>query len=55
MRTIFRILDRESDEVAKEIPTTKGGRNLEMLRNGLFRKVDPERFYIEETSEDDDG
>lgn len=48
MKTVLQIHDRETDEIVHEIDVTgKTGRNLERVEDGLYRKVDWDRFYVE--------
>lgn len=44
----YKIIDLETSEVVHAIETDKTGSNLDRFEDGLYRKVDFERFYIEE-------
>jgi len=46
------IKDRETNKAIKVFKTKLTGRTLERFERGLFRKVDLDRFYIDESTTD---
>lgn len=49
--TVFEIRDQETNEISHEVKSDQTGSNLERVEDGLYRKVDFDRFYITERIE----
>lgn len=53
MATVISIVDQESGEVVHALRTERTGRALDKLLDGMYLRVDLDRFFIR--TSDDDG